>query len=64
MGGGAWPFLVDTLAHCLVNSSNKRGPCLLNRGAYACTWGNNRPVMPFDVLGRTRATLMHATRFV
>ncbi len=26
--------------------------------------GNNRSVMPFDVLGRTRATLMHSTSIV
>jgi len=26
-------------------------------------WGNNRSVMPLDVLGRTRATLMRATSF-
>ena len=26
-------------------------------------WGNNRSVMPLDVLGRTRATLMKATSF-
>ncbi len=25
--------------------------------------GNNRSVMPLDVLGRTRATLMHSTSF-
>ena len=27
-------------------------------------WGNNRSVMPFDVLGCTRATMIRATSFV
>ena len=72
MGGGAWPFLVGG-AICLVNSDNERDSSLLNRqwilsplyflegqAASSCTrLSNNRSVMPLDVLGRTRATLMH-----
>ena len=38
---------------------------LLLRGTFRFyrkeVWGNNRSVMPLDVLGRTRATLMHST---
>ena len=76
MGGGAWPFLVGGVI-CLVNSVNERDPRLLNsdRNASHCcallrgtvrdylteVGGNNRSVMPLDVLGRTRATLVHAT---
>ena len=76
MGGGAWPFLVGGVI-CLVNSVNERDLRLLNRhvmlrihgrllrgttgGELAEVGGNNRSVMPLDVLGRTRATLMHAT---
>ena len=76
MGGGAWPFLVGGVI-CLVNSVNERDPCLLNSWANDFHWfsflegrafhkmqedrGNNRSVMPLDVLGRTRATLMHST---
>ncbi len=76
MGGGAWPFLVGGVI-CLVNSVNERDPCLLNSSASEFHWlellrgtcvlldaghrGNNRSVMPLDVLGRTRATLMHST---
>ena len=76
MGGGAWPFLVGGVI-CLVNSVNERDPRLLNsdRNASHCcallrgtvrdylteVGGNNRSVMPLDVLGRTRATLMHST---
>ncbi|CAM9090371.1 unnamed protein product [Phaeothamnion confervicola] len=58
MGGGAWPFLVGGVI-CLVNSVNERDPRLLNSGAYVDSevGGNNRSVMPLDVLGRTRATL-------
>ena len=73
MGGGAWPFLVGGMI-CLVYSDNERdrddivenycpdrtieyllcGLFVINR------WksGNNRSVMPLDVLGRTRATLI------
>ena len=72
MGGGAWPFLVGGVI-CLVNSVNERDLDLLNSLANACiraallrgtigtkpmeVRGNNRSVMPLDVLGRTRATL-------
>ncbi|CAG8809202.1 14641_t:CDS:2, partial [Racocetra fulgida] len=52
MGGGAWPFLVGGVI-CLVNSDNERDLNLLN--------SNNRSVMPLDVLGRTRATLMKSS---
>ena len=73
MGGGAWPFLVGGVI-CLVNSVNERDLSLLTsrlnldwnrllRGTlwskHKEVWGNNRSVMPLDVLGRTRATLMH-----
>ena len=76
MGGGAWPFLVGGVI-CLVNSVNERDLILLNSDSYLriweyfleglCeykrkeVWGNNRSVMPLDVLGCTRATLMHST---
>ena len=75
MGGGAWPFLVGGVI-CLVNSVNERDLDLLNSDAilgWAANFlegllvsnqsqeGNNRSVMPLDVLGRTRATLMHST---
>ena len=76
MGGGAWPFLVGGVI-CLVNSVNERDLRLLNsaihfgvlfnllRGTLGFSprevGGNNRSVMPLDVLGRTRATLMHST---
>ena len=76
MGGGAWPFLVGGVI-CLVNSVNERDLSLLNSHVTAWhgsdfleglsvsnrrkLWGNNRSVMPLDVLGRTRATLTHAT---
>ena len=75
MGGGAWPFLVGG-AICLVNSVNERDLDLLNSLANTCICanfleglsaaytmevrGNNRSVMPLDVLGRTRATLMRS----
>ncbi len=76
MGGGAWPFLVGGVI-CLVNSVNERDRRLLNsaqwffiaqcflegRSFYKMKedGGNNRSVMPLDVLGRTRVTLMHST---
>ena len=79
MGGGAWPFLVGG-AICLVYFVNERDPVLLNRppqtplrGAllrgtlcfqHKEVWGNNRSVMPLDVLGCTRATLMRAPRLL
>jgi hypothetical protein len=72
MGGGAWPFLVGG-AICLVNSDNERDPDLLTSAHLAASdallrgtmggkpmevLGENRSVMPLDVLGCTRATLM------
>ena len=75
MGGGAWPFLVGGVI-CLVNSVNERDLNLLNSHTISTIVtdflegllvfnqsqeGNNRSVMPLDVLGRTRATLMHST---
>jgi hypothetical protein len=75
MGGGAWPFLVGGVI-CLVNSDNERDLRLLNsavwdsrpallRGTMGVqpmeVGGNNRSVMPLDVLGRTRATLTGST---
>ena len=76
MGGGAWPFLVGGVI-CLVNSVNERDLSLLTsyaevtlrgqllRGTIGLqpveVRGNNRSVMPLDVLGRTRATLMYST---
>src|SRR3954451_4747011 len=71
MGGGAWPFLVGGVI-CLLNCDNERDLDLLNSQLDICWapaserdfWlkpmevrGNNRSVMPLDVLGRTRATL-------
>ena len=76
MGGGAWPFLVGGVI-CLVNSVNERDPSLLNNSVYDFhrrlflrgtwsiklqeDWGNNRSVMPLDVLNRTRVTMMCST---
>ena len=75
MGGGAWPFLVSGVI-CLVNSDNERDPshlnssinfyvdkCFLEEQCGMNTtgkWGYNRSVMPLDVLGCTRATLIVA----
>ena len=77
MGGGAWPFLVGGVIclvnsvnerdPSLLNSmALPCAGCKLLRGTAMCfkpeeVWGNNRSVMPLDVLGRTRATLMRAT---
>ena len=72
MGGGAWPFLVRGLI-CQVNSVNGRDFDLLIGEIYCIVLcirrticvqheearSNNRSVMPLDVLGSTRATLMH-----
>jgi hypothetical protein len=73
MGGGAWPFLVGgviclvnsvnerdlDLLNSLANSSGYVHNFL--EGLPVCSRvevrGNNRSVMPLDVLGRTRATL-------
>ena len=76
MGGGAWPFLVGGLP-CQVDSGNERDLGLLTsfggpwprrrflEGLLAFqpaeARGDNRSVMPLDVLGRTRATLMYPT---
>ncbi len=72
MGGGAWPFLVGGVI-CLVNSVNDRDLDLLTSTLNLDSGdfleglsdvqpkevrGNNRSVMPLDVLGRTRATLI------
>jgi hypothetical protein len=73
MGGGAWPFLVGGVI-CLVNAVNERDRCLLNSLDSDFHWlellrgmqedsGNNRSVMPLDVLGHTRATLLCLTIF-
>ena len=75
MGGGAWPFLVGGVI-CLLNCVNERDLLLLNsssdtsylllRGTtckkHGEVEGNNRSVMPLDVLGCTRATLFCSTR--
>ena len=79
MGGGAWPFLVGGVICLvnsvnerdldLLNSSGIDASMLLGllRGTIGSkpveVRGNNRSVMPLDVLGRTRATLMHSTSF-
>ena len=79
MGGGAWPFLVGGVIclvnsvnerdPCLLNSpvseSSLTAGFLEGRAFYQMQEdrGYNRSVMPLDVLGRTRATLMHATSF-
>ncbi len=76
MGGGAWPFLVGGVI-CLVNSVNERDLDLLTSLYNSCNCrnfleglsdsqpmevrGNNRSVMPLDVLGRTRATLIRSS---
>ncbi len=72
MGGGAWPFLVGGVI-CLVNSVNERDLDLLTSTLNLDSGdfleglsdvqpkevrGNNGSVMPLDVLGRTRATLI------
>ena len=79
MGGGAWPFLVGGVV-CLVNFVNERDLALLNNSTWSvpcCKFlrgtllaecnevlVNDRSVMPFDVPGRTRATLMYSLRNV
>ena len=76
MGGGAWPFLVGGVIclvnsvnerdHCLLNSPlsefSLSAGFLEGRAFYQMQEdsGYNRSVMPLDVLGRTRATLMHS----
>ena len=77
MGGGAWPFLVGGVICLVNSVNERDPsllnslalPCAgrtLLRGTAMCfkpeeVWGNNRSVMPLDVLGRTRATLTGAT---
>jgi hypothetical protein len=77
MGSGAWPFLVggaiclvnsvNERDPCLLTSyaNGIRHWWQLLRGTFGDypkeVRGNNRSVMPLDVLGRTRATLMHPT---
>ncbi len=79
MGGGAWPFLVGGVIclvnsvnerdHCLLNSpvseSSLTAGSLEGRAFYQMQEdsGYDRSVMPLDVLGRTRATLMQSTSF-
>ncbi len=73
MGSGAWPFLVGGVICLvnsvnerdldLLNSlANPKGFVqYFLEGLFVCSdmevRGNNRSVMPLDVLGRTRATL-------
>ncbi len=77
MGGGAWPFLVGGVIClvnsvnerdlCLLNSPviefSLTAGFLEGRAFYQMQEdsGYNRSVMPLDVLGRTRAILMHST---
>jgi hypothetical protein len=78
MGGGAWPFLVSGVI-CLVDSDNERDFILLNRVSETSRavfleelcgtstvrkLGHNRSVMPLDVLGCTRATLILEICFI
>ena len=74
MDSGAWPFLAGGLP-CQVGSGNERDLYLLIRmfNQVFCSIafqreyclealedkGHNRSVMPFNVLGSTRATLMY-----
>ena len=80
MVGGAWPFLVGEVIcqvnsvnerdACLLNSTpseSSLGGCFLEGRAFYSMQEDrryNRSVMPLDVLGRTRATLMHSTSFL
>ena len=77
MGGGAWPFLVGGVICLVNSVNERDLCLLSRRWsalalhvvflAGRALWqaqedrGNNRSVMPLDVLGRTRATLMHTT---
>ena len=79
VNSGAWPVLVGEVI-CLVNSVNERDLCLLNswnqlrlvlnflEGLFDDkrmeVKGNTRSVMPLDVLGRTRATLVYSASFM
>ncbi len=76
MGGGAWPFLVGGVIclvnsvnerdRSLLNSRHHslNGVRRLLRGTNGVSplevCGDNRSVMPLDVLGRTRATLLRS----
>jgi hypothetical protein len=77
MGGGAWPFLVGgviclvnsvnerdlDLLNSRTNTFSVRHDFLegLSRVYPMEVRGNNRSVMPLDVLGRTRATLIRSS---
>ena len=77
MGGGAWPFLVGGVICLVNSVNERDPSLLNSvrlllqaqsfleglwiRFQTREVWGNNRSVMPLDVLGRTRATLAPAT---
>ena len=77
MGGGAWPFLVGGVICLVNSVNERDPSLLNSayvswhvvsflEGLWVAiqtreVWGNNRSVMPLDVLGRTRATLTRAT---
>ena len=74
MGGGAWPFLVGGVICLVNSVNERDLDLLnssANPSGFVCDFleglsgeypmevrGNNRSVMPLDVLGRTRATLI------
>ena len=73
MGGGAWPFLVGGVICLVNSVNERDLDRLNSRAIFESSQfkdflegllvfnqsqeGNNRSVMPLDVLGRTRATL-------
>jgi hypothetical protein len=75
-GGGAWPFLVGGVICLVNSDNERDLGAIVGSGEHSCSHtfrpiptpggepgddrGNNRSVMPFDVLGRTRATLSRA----
>ena len=77
MGGGAWPFLVGGVICLVNSVNERDLDRLNSRAVSErfqfkdflegllvfnqSQEGNNRSVMPLDVLGRTRATLMQST---
>jgi hypothetical protein len=77
MGGGAWPFLVGGVICLVYSVNERDLDLLTSptyNSLYVCGFleglsvsqpkearGNNRSVMPLDVLGRTRATLTGAS---
>ncbi len=77
MGGGAWPFLVGgviCLVNSVNDRDLDLLNSLMNAPALIYDFleglsviypmevrGNNRSVMPLDVLGRTRATLIRSS---